>query len=364
MKFQQILSNNLKNWLTTLPLILAFCLTISSCSSENQEETTLTNTETVIENNNTNTPKEPKSESSVEQEVTSEEVNTENPQENSQDTPTEASILEKTEDVVVETSKEDTDVKTINSGKEETSMNEESEIISETEEITEEEIVEEVAEVIEEKTFNHDKFNALLKENVTSTGNVNYQGFKNSPSFQEYLDELSANEPDTDWTTAKKLAYWINVYNAFTIKLICDNYPVNSITDISNGKPWDKKFINIGDKTYTLNEVEHTIIRGRFNEPRIHFACVCAAKSCPRLLNEAYTEDKIWGQLTRQAKYFINKSGKNSVEPGELKLSQLFSWYADDFGDVNEYIKKYYSEDDFEADEEIEFLEYNWTLNE
>lgn len=223
------------------------------------------------------------------------------------------------------------------------------------------EVVNETVEVVE-PTFSHDKFNALLKKNVTYTGKVNYNGFKGNASFKEYLNELSSNEPQSSWSRNKKLAYWINVYNAFTIKLIIDNYPVKSIMDLHGGKPWDHKFIKIGSNTYSLNHVEHKIIRPVFKDPRIHFACVCAALSCPKLANKAYTESNVNSLLTIQTKYFINNANKNKIEENNLMVSQLFNWYAGDFGDVHKYIAKY-SKTAFSPDAKIEFMTYDWSLN-
>lgn len=217
-------------------------------------------------------------------------------------------------------------------------------------------------ETVALKAFSHDAFNTLLGQYVTSSGKVNYAGFKGNASFKTYLSELSANSPESSWSKNKKLAYWINAYNAFTIQLIIDNYPLKSITDLSGGKPWDKKFITIGAKSYSLNDIEHGIIRKQFNEPRIHFACVCAAKSCPKLLNQAYTEAKLNSQLTAQTKYFINDASRNQIADKNLKVSKLFEWYAGDFGDVNAYIAKYYN-GTFKPDSDIEFMEYDWSLN-
>jgi len=225
-------------------------------------------------------------------------------------------------------------------------------------------LAEEAKEVVEEVVvpFSHASFDALLRKNVTSSGKVNYNGFKGNASFEQYLKDLSANEPQSGWSRNKKLAYWINAYNAFTIKLIVDNYPVSSITKLKGGKPWDYSFIKIGSNTYSLNHIEHKIIRPTFKEPRIHFACVCAAKSCPKLANKAYTASNLNSLLTTQTKYFINNKNKNQIADKNLKVSSLFDWYASDFGDVNAYIAKYYN-GTFEADTDIEFMDYDWSLN-
>ena len=99
--------------------------------------------------------------------------------------------------------------------------------------------------------------------------------------------------------------------------------------DIENA--WDIKFIPLGDKTYALNEIEHEIIRKEFNEPRIHFVLVCAAISCPVLLNEAYISAKLDQQLQHQGELFINDPSKNSIKVNKANVSQLFNWFGDDF---------------------------------
>lgn len=213
------------------------------------------------------------------------------------------------------------------------------------------------------KEFSHLAFDELLKKYVSGTGKVNYQGFKTERTkLQSYLTELKDYEPKASDSKNKKLAFWINVYNAFTIELILKNNIPSSIMSINNGKAWDVAFVEIGTKKYTLNNIEHDIIRKQFPDPRIHFACVCAAKSCPKLLNTAYTEANINSKLDEQAKYFINDTSKNQISDGNLKISQLFNWYASDFGEVNSYIRKYYS-GTFKDDKKIEFLEYDWSLN-
>ena len=135
--------------------------------------------------------------------------------------------------------------------------------------------------------FNHSLWNDLLQKHVSVQGNVNYKGFKLDYSdLERYLQSLSDNIPNKSWSKAEKLSYWINAYNAYTIKLIIDKYPLKSIKDIN--RPWDQRFIKLGEKIYTLNDIEHEILR-KMNEPRIHFAIVCASISCPKLQNEAFT---------------------------------------------------------------------------
>jgi len=150
----------------------------------------------------------------------------------------------------------------------------------------------------QDNPINHQAWTNLLQKHVSQKGNVNYSGFvTDKAELEKYLNHLTQNKPTNSWSEKAQLAYWINVYNAFTVKLIVDNYPVASIKDIKKGIPfistvWDIKFIEFNNETIDLNKVEHGILRKQFDEPRIHFAINCASFSCPRLLNEAYTAEK------------------------------------------------------------------------
>lgn len=204
----------------------------------------------------------------------------------------------------------------------------------------------------------------LLQQFVSETGLVNYSGIKqNISQLDQYLGQLQTNPVLDSWSRDQKLAYWINAYNAFTIKLIVDHYPVKSIRDIQN--PWDKKFIRLGDQMFSLNQIENQIIRPGFKEPRVHFALVCAAVSCPKLLNQAYLPQKLDEQLDQQTRYFINESGKNKLSPNLVGLSKLFSWYGTDFtneGTLIDFINQY-SEQPISDNAKIKYLEYSWDLN-
>lgn len=221
--------------------------------------------------------------------------------------------------------------------------------------------------------INHNLWDSLLNTYVLSNGDVNYKGLvEDSVKLNKYLTLLKSNHPnDKNWSKDEQLAYWINAYNAFTVKLIVDNYPTKSIKDIKNGIPfvntvWDIKFINIEGAIYDLNNIEHGIIRQKFEEPRIHFAVNCASKSCPPLLNEAYTASKLDEQLTRQTKAFLNDSFRNEItNPTSVKLSKIFSWFRGDFkkktsliGFINQYAPI-----QINKDADIDYLDYDWNLN-
>lgn len=207
-------------------------------------------------------------------------------------------------------------------------------------------------------------WNQLLSKHVNIDGWVNYHGFiADQHLLEKYLDQLSEHMPDSAWSSKQELTYWINVYNAYTIKLIIDHYPVKSIRDID--QPWDRKFVHLGGKEYSLNQIEHEIIRKEFDEPRIHFALVCAAFSCPPLLNEAYIPDKLDEQLEHQGQRFINNPEKNKIEKTIIRVSQIFNWYKDDFtknGSLISYLNQF-TETQIASDAKVDFLEYDWGLN-
>ncbi len=218
---------------------------------------------------------------------------------------------------------------------------------------------------------NHTIWTELLQNNVTVAGKVNYEGFiAEQAKLDNYLGLLSANPPGNNWTDAEKMAYWINAYNAFTVKLILDNYPLKSIKDIVDGlpminSPWDLKFFKIGKTDFDLNTIEHEILRKQFVEPRIHFAINCASFSCPRLRMEAFEANQLEAQLADQANFFINNPNKNNISKQGTKLSKIFSWFESDFNkksSVKAYLKKYHAA--FNEEQELEYLDYNWTLNE
>lgn len=214
------------------------------------------------------------------------------------------------------------------------------------------------------QSINHGKWNALLQKNVSKNGNVNYKGFlKDSQDLQAYLTELSTNVPTKSWSKNATLAYWINAYNAYTVKLIIDNYPVKSIKDIND--PWGKKFFSLGNKKYSLEEIEHEILR-KMDEPRIHFAINCASFSCPNLLNEAYTEAKLEKQLVSVTKSFINDKMKNTITTNKIEISKIFDWFGGDFkkkGSVIDFLNQY-SAIKISTKANVSYKEYNWSLNE
>jgi hypothetical protein len=212
--------------------------------------------------------------------------------------------------------------------------------------------------------FNHTIFNNLLEENISEKGETNYKGFiKNKTIFKSYLIALSENMPAEKWTKEDKLAYWMNTYNAFTIKLIIDNYPTKSIKDIKNA--WDSRFFKLGSKWYNLSDIEHKILR-KMNDPRIHFGINCASFSCPPLLNRAFTANNVHNELDFLAHQFINDKSRNTISENSIQLSKIFQWYAKDFkteGSLIDYLNKY-TDITIENNAKKSFRKYDWNLNE
>lgn len=210
----------------------------------------------------------------------------------------------------------------------------------------------------------HQTWNVLLQKNVAENGDVNYKGFlKDIDQLEGYLSLLQQNAPAKNWSKNEKLAYYINLYNAGTVKLILDNYPTQSIKDIN--APWDKKIVAIGDDKFSLGAIEHKILR-KMNEPRIHFAINCASYSCPKLLNNAFLANTMEEQLQTATKEFIGDVTRNKITTDNVQLSEIFKWFKSDFtedGTLVDFINKY-SKTKIASDAKIKYTDYNWSLNE
>jgi len=215
-------------------------------------------------------------------------------------------------------------------------------------------------------------YKGLLAKHVKK-GKVNYDGFKQDQAvFDQYLEILSNTDPKA-LTRNQRFSFYINAYNAFTIKLILSKYPqVNSIKELGSffSSPWSKKFISLGGWNVSLDYIEHEVLRPEFKDPRIHFAINCAAKSCPPLLNQPYEAETIDMQLDEQARAFINNKRNTFIKGDTLFISKIFDWFDEDFNDNPLFFVRQYAEKDLKAklDEigtkpKITYLHYNWSLN-
>jgi len=210
----------------------------------------------------------------------------------------------------------------------------------------------------------HESFDSILQKHVSDAGKVNYKGLKaDKAALDAYCKMLSENPVEESWTKEEKMAYWINAYNAFTLKLIVDNYPTKSILNFDGGKTWDVRRIKIGDKKYSLNNIENDILRPQFKDPRIHFAINCAAKSCPPLWNHAYTAENLEVALETRTRDFVKDKKHNTLSASRAQVSKIFDWYGADFGDLKKFLNQY-SETKLKTTAAVVFNEYNWDLNE
>ena len=184
------------------------------------------------------------------------------------------------------------------------------------------------------------------------------------------LSEVSRSEYN-GWQETQRKAFLINLYNASTLKLIIDNYPLKGIKDI--GSPWKQKQVKIFGGAVSLDHIEHGMLRKDFNDPRIHFAINCASVGCPALRSEAFRAPVLDTQFGEQARKFLGDSSKNRVDAkgGVLYLSSIFDWFEGDFvkksGAVEKFIAPYLSEADRKAvlsgDLKIRHTDYDWSLN-
>jgi hypothetical protein len=208
---------------------------------------------------------------------------------------------------------------------------------------------------------------SILKTYVSDAGTVNYKLLHNKPEqLNTYLNTLAEADMSAMSMNAQK-ALWMNAYNAYTLKVILDHYPLKSITDIKiDGKTaWELPIAKVAGKTYTLNQIEHEILRKEFNDYRIHAGINCASFSCPVLLNQPFTEANVNQLLDVAFRGFVNDPQRNKISKDALQLSQLFEWFAEDFkkdGGVLAVVKKY-ADTPVSANAKISYLKYNWSLN-
>ncbi|MGK7947051.1 MAG: DUF547 domain-containing protein [Microcystaceae cyanobacterium] len=221
--------------------------------------------------------------------------------------------------------------------------------------------------------LNFNQWHDLLQRYVNDLGQVNYQKWKteNPTLLNQWLTGLTELDLYT-LETEELLAFWLNLYNALTISQVLERYPIKSIFPkvwvIPNLIAFLAFFQRPLWRNYSLNQIEHQILRKQFNEPRIHFALVCASVGCPLLRPEAYTPQRIQQQLSEDVERFINNPTKVNYVAEEtcLYLSPIFRWYRQDFRKVSPSIKEYlqpYLNISLPSSVSIRYLPYDWNLN-
>ncbi len=172
-------------------------------------------------------------------------------------------------------------------------------------------------------------FQAVLSTHVNSSGRVDYAAIRSSAALDGYLSELAtASEPTA---RDEKMAFWINAYNALTMDLIADNFPLGSIMELDGGKVWDTRSFPVAGQNVTLNHIEHQILRP-MGDPRIHAAVNCASQGCPPMHRTAFTADNLSAELDAASATWLKANGI-AVDPDAsmVWLSKIFEWYGDDF---------------------------------
>lgn len=188
-------------------------------------------------------------------------------------------------------------------------------------------------------------------------------------ALKVYIDNLS-RLTITDYKRSEQLAYWINLYNAVTVDLVLDHYPVKSIKDIKLSGffvsgPWKKKLLKIQGQELSLNDIEHRILRPIWNDARIHYAVNCASIGCPELQKEPFLPDNSEELLETAAYDYINSPRGVHFKKGKLVLSSIYSWFMEDFGGSEEEVLKHigkYLDPSRELKGRISY-DYNWNLN-
>ena len=227
-------------------------------------------------------------------------------------------------------------------------------------------------------TFDHSPYTALLQKHVDDEGRVAYRAWKDKDldALDGYLRSVSETDPKKLASREERIAFWVNAYNALTIRGIIEFYPMKSIKDKVNRifgyNIWTDYKIEVGGRERSLDEIEHRILR-KMGEPRIHFALVCASLGCPKLSRDAYRGADLEEQLDRQAREFLNDPERTRVDRSgrEVYLSKIFKWFDDDFGGTEETVLRFIAPYRPEAERdlllkgrpEINYLSYDWSLN-
>lgn len=236
------------------------------------------------------------------------------------------------------------------------------------------------ASLVSIDSIDHSLFSQILKKHVDIDGLVDYRGLKNSPQklaqLDRYLALLSTADLRASAEREAKFAYWINAYNAVTLKGMLREYPTTSIKNhtakLYGYHIWKDLQLYVGGTPVSLDQMEHDLLR-KMSEPRIHFAVVCASKGCPRLLNEAYVAERVLQQLEINAKDFFSRPQNFRFEANRIYLSSILKWYGDDFGanqasQLKTYAKWLPTPSAREAATagrvRISFLPYDWSINE
>lgn len=217
----------------------------------------------------------------------------------------------------------------------------------------------------------HSRLDTLLQTRVSEEGLVDYTGLAaDRAELDAYLGEVAAvsSAEFHAWTRAEQMAFLLNAYNACTLHLIVDHWPVASIRDtVPSGDPWNEVRFPLLGREVTLNEIEHTLLRPVYHEPWIHFGLFCGARGCPPLGQRAFTAATLMESLEVNFRAFVNDPRFNDLsDPAHLRLSAIFEWYRTDFEeDAGSLVNTLqgFTATPLSPHAVIDFLPYDWNIN-
>jgi hypothetical protein len=218
--------------------------------------------------------------------------------------------------------------------------------------------------------IDHSLWDGLLRRYVDAQGRVAYRDLQgnDAATVARYMQTLAEARME-GLSEAEEKAFWLNAYNAVIVNGVLQGYTAESLLSRKRFFGWYS--LPVAGKARTADEIEHQILRKKFRDPRIHFAIVCASTSCPKLRPEAYVPERLDQQLDEAAREFVNDPTRNRLEAGNVAVSPIFKWFAQDFideaGSVLQFLQRF-AADEKKASvagtiENLQYLEYNWTLN-
>lgn len=221
------------------------------------------------------------------------------------------------------------------------------------------------------QTISHSAWQSFLDKYLITEGDntlVRYAEVSTNDkrALKNYIETSAKLDPLT-YSKAEQYAYWVNLYNAITIDLVLDDYPIKSITKLGglfSFGPWGDEVVTVNGKALTLNDIEHRVLRPIWQDPRTHYAVNCASLGCPNLQPKAFTSDNTNDLLESAAAEFINSAKGVSLTKGELQLSSIYDWFIEDFGTQAQLLQhlNYYRESPIRVHEEVKY-DYDWSLN-
>jgi hypothetical protein len=224
--------------------------------------------------------------------------------------------------------------------------------------------------------INHDAWDTILatyaRADKDGVNRIDYKGIKakSAAELKAYIKAMEA-VAITEYPKAEQFAYWVNLYNAATVQVIIDNYPLDSIRDIGllGQGPWKDKMLKVAGKPLSLDDIEHGILRPIWKDVRIHYAVNCASIGCPNLALKAYRAATLEPMLEEAARAYINHPRGFSSIDGQLVASNIFEWYQTDWGNAEQVLahaRKYATGETaatLKTAKTIDSYDYDWTLN-